>query len=81
MEKITKILIILLNIGFVKKTHEKSVVKLKDHDHVAGKYQGSAHQERNLNLSLSKKSLLCFIICKIMIYIISFKKMEDIISK
>ena len=40
-------------------------MKLKDHDHNTGKYQGAAHQEcSNLNLSLRKKILLCFIICK-----------------
>ena len=62
-----------------KKISWEDEVNLKDHDHVAGKYWESAHQECNLNLSLSKKSLLCFIICKIMIHIISFKKLENII--
>ena len=28
---------------------------MKDHDHITGKYGGSAHQKRNLNLSLAKK--------------------------
>lgn len=43
----------------------KRKVKLKDHDHSTGKYQGDAHQECcNLNLSLRKKNLFCFIICK-----------------
>ena len=38
-----------------KKAYKDSEVKVKDHDHIAGKYRGSAHQECNLNLSLSKK--------------------------
>ena len=53
-------------------------MKVKDHDHVTGKYPGSAHQECNLNLSLSKKTQLRFKICKIMSHILSFKKLENI---
>ena len=30
-------------------------MKIKNHDHVTGKYRQSENQERNLNLSLSKK--------------------------
>ena len=29
-------------------------MKIKHHDHITGKYQGSVHQECNLNLALSK---------------------------
>ena len=32
-----------------KKAFEKDEVKVKYHDHVTGKYQGSPHQECNLN--------------------------------
>ena len=67
-----KVSIILLNTGFVKKPFEEGAVKVKDHDHVTGKYPGSAHQECNLNLSLSKKIL-------IMINILTFKKLESMI--
>ena len=38
-----------------KKAYEGGKVEVKDQDHVTGKYRGSAHQERNLNFSLSKK--------------------------
>ena len=48
-----KILIILQNVGFVK--NEEGEMKIKNHDHVTGKYRQSENQERNLNLSLSKK--------------------------
>ena len=48
-----KILIILQNVGFVK--NEEGEMKIKNHDHVTGKYRQSEIQERNLNLSLSKK--------------------------
>ena len=65
-----------------KKAFEEGEVKVKDHNHITGKYRGSTHQEGNLNLSLSKqKSPLCFIICKTMIHILSFKKLENIILK
>ena len=62
-----------------KKREGGCEVKVKDHDHTIGKYRESAHQEFHLNLSLSK--MLCFIICKSMIHILSFKKLENIISK
>ena len=42
MKQIVRILKILLNDGFVIKIYEKGKVKVKDHDHVSGKYQGSA---------------------------------------
>ena len=35
-------------------------MKVKDHDHVTGKYRGSAYQGCNLNLSLSKKVPVVF---------------------
>ena len=81
MKKIMKILIILLNAGFVKKHMKKVKLKVKDHNHITRKYQGPAHQECNLNLSLTKKSLLCFVICETMIHFLSFKKLENITSK
>ena len=56
-------------------------MKVEGHDHFTGKYQGSAHQECNLNFSICKKSLLCFMICKTIIHILSFKKLENIVSK
>ena len=37
------------------KAYDEGEVKLKDHDHITGKYRGSAYQKCNLNLSLSKK--------------------------
>ena len=43
-----------------KKVYEEREVKVKDHDHVTRKYQGSAHQECNLNLILSKKIPVVF---------------------
>ena len=60
MKKIMKILIILLNAGFVKKHMKKVKLKVKDHNHITRKYQGSAHQECNLNLSLTKKIPVVF---------------------
>ena len=55
-----EILIILLNAGFVKKHMKKVKLKVKDHIHIIGKYQGSAHQECNLNLCLTKKIPVVF---------------------
>ena len=76
-----KILKNLLNAIFVKKPFKEGDAKVKDHDDIAGKYRGSAHQDCNLNLKITKKSLLCFIICKIMIPIFCLKKLENIIIK
>ena len=36
-----------------RKAYEEGEVKVKDHNHITGKYWGSAHQECNLNLSLN----------------------------
>ena len=63
------------------KEHEEGEVKVKDHDHIIGKYQRSANSDCNLNLSLIKKSLLSFRFCKTMIHILSFNKLENMISK
>ena len=61
-----------------KKEYEEGEVKVKDHDHITGKCPEYSHQDCNLNLSLSKKkSLLFFIIFKTVIYILSFKKLEN----
>ena len=57
-----------------KKAYEEDEVTIKDHGLVTGK-------ECDLDLSLSKKSLLFSIICKIMISILSIKKLENIILK
>ena len=38
-----------------KKEYEEGEVKVKVHNYITGKYGGSAHQKRNLNLSLAKK--------------------------
>ena len=68
-----------------KSSYEKGDVEVTDHDRITGKNSGSAHQKcnlnLNLNLSLDKKSLLCFTIFKTMIHILSFKKLENVISK
>ena len=64
-----------------KSSYEKGDVKESDHGRITGKNSGSAHQKCNLNLSLDKKSLLCFTIFKTMIHILSFKKLENVISK
>ena len=53
-----KVLLILGNIGFVKRPYEKGEVKVKDQNHIT-RYQGSAHQKCNLNLSLNKKNPCC----------------------
>ena len=55
-----KTLIIVLNAGFVKKHMKKMKLKVKDHNHITRKYQGSAHQECDLNLSLTKKIPVVF---------------------
>ena len=43
-----------------KMVYEEVEMKMKDHNHVIGKYQGSAHQGCNLNLSVSKKIPVAF---------------------
>ena len=43
-----------------KKACEGGKVKVKDQDHVTGKYRGSAHQECNLNFILTKKFFAMF---------------------
>ena len=64
-----------------KKSYEKGDVKVKDHDHINKKYRGFAQQVCNLNLSLGKISLMCFIICKIIIHILPQKKLKNMILK
>ena len=54
-----KILIIMLNVGFVKNAGEEGEMKVKSHNYITGKYRESAHQEYNLNLSLSENSYCC----------------------
>ena len=60
LKKIKKILTILLNGGFVTKACEESEEKLKGHYQFNGKYWESAHQECNLDLSISKKMSVMF---------------------
>ena len=36
-------------------------MKVKDHDHITGKYQQTMHQECNLNLILTKTSPVVFL--------------------
>ena len=43
-----KILIILLNVGFVKNAGEEGEMKVKSHNYITGKYRESAHQEYNI---------------------------------
>ena len=51
-----------------------------DHDYITVKYWGLAHYECNLNVRLKvKNSLLCFVSCKNMIHLLSFKKCENMI--
>ena len=64
-----------------EETYKVGEGKLKDSNHITGKYRGSAHQECNLGLSKKKKSLLCFRMSKIMIRILSFKILKNIILK
>ena len=45
-----------------KKAYEEGGVKIKDNDHITGKYWESAHQECNLNLSLSKNIMVVFLL-------------------
>ena len=43
-----------------KKEYQEGQAKVKDHDYITGKYGGSAHQKRNLNLRLTKKIVVVF---------------------
>ena len=55
-------------------------MRVMDHDYITVKYWGLAHYECNLNLRLKvKNSLLCFVSCKNMIHLLSFKKCENMI--
>ena len=42
-----------------KRKYEEGDVKVKDQYYITGKHQGSAHQECNLILSLTKKDPCC----------------------
>ena len=44
----------------LQKGYEEGEVKVKEHDHIAKKYQGSAGQDCNLNLSLNKNITVVF---------------------
>ena len=48
-----KILKNLLSAGFGKKPFNEGYAKVKDHDHIAGKHRGSAHQDCDLNLTIT----------------------------
>ena len=76
-----KILIILLNVGFVKKAYEEREVKVKDHTLITGKYWGSVDPECNLNLSLNKKIPVLFYNLKNYSSYLLFKKLENTVSK
>ena len=70
------------NYRICKKQHKQKDIIVKDHRRITEKFRGSVHNEFNLNLSLTKKrSLLCFITCKIIIHILYFKNLENIILK
>ena len=43
-----------------KKPFKEGDVKVKDHDHIDGKYRGPAHQDCNINLSLTINVLVVF---------------------
>ena len=64
-----------------KKENEEGEVKVIDHDHITGKNLEYVHQDCNQNLSLSEKFPVRFHNCKTMIHILSFKKLENMISK
>ena len=51
-----------------KKTYKEAEVKVKNHDHIFGKFLESMDYECNLNIILSEKTL-------------SFKTLENMISK
>ena len=50
---------------WICKKYDKEEVNEKDRCHITGENRSSAHKECYPNLSLTKKSLLLFIICKI----------------
>ena len=41
------------------KVYEENEMRVKDHDHITGKYWKSVHQECNINLSLIEKNPYC----------------------
>ena len=43
-----------------KKEYEKGKVKVKNHNHINGKYRGTGNQEYNLKPILTKKVLVVF---------------------
>ena len=43
-----------------KKVYLKEEVKVKDHDHITVKHQGTTDQEHNLNINLSEKISVVF---------------------
>ena len=43
-----------------KKVYEEGEIKVKDDDHVTGKYRESVHQESSVNLMLSNKASVVF---------------------
>ena len=45
-------MMIIMKYQIWKKAYEEHEVKVKDLNHITGKYRGPAHQECNLNLSL-----------------------------
>ena len=54
------VLMITLNVGFLKKKYEEGEVKVKDHNYITGKYGGSVQRNRYINLRLIKKIPLIF---------------------
>ena len=58
-----------------EKAYEEGKLKVKDHDKITRKDRGSGFQEFNLNVNLTTKSLLCFIMWKTVIHILFFKKL------
>ena len=49
-----------INCWIYKKEYEEGWEKAKDHNYITGKYGGSAHQKRNLNLRLTEKIPVVF---------------------
>ena len=62
-----------------KKKYDEDEVKVKDHDHITGKYQVSGHQDCNLDLSLSKKISVMFHDSKKCDSLLSFNELETMI--